>query len=224
MRVPDPLFAHAPRSLTAWADPCLSCEAMPTHRPAPADACASGPARGRERTPEMSDITMPSSSTLVGHQVRELVYAYRPARDAEGRVLRVPSLILSDPRAVARVSHALLAGQPVEVFAVACLSARHRLLAWHLVARGTRDGAAISIPDVFVPACVTPGTTGLVTVHNHPSGDPTPSPEDVTLTAKLRAAAALLDLALLDHLIVGDEGRYFSFREAGRLGEPPAGR
>jgi DNA repair protein RadC len=107
---------------------------------------------------------------------------------------------------------------------VACLSARHRLLSWHLVARGTRDGAAISIPDVFVPACVTPGTTGLVTVHNHPSGDPTPSPEDEALTTKLCAAATLLDLALLDHVIVGDEGRYYSFREAGLLGATPADR
>jgi DNA repair protein RadC len=172
----------------------------------------------------MSGLPIPSSDPLGGHQVRELVVAYRPARYVDGRILRVPSLILSDPRAVARVSLALLAGQPVEVFAVACLSTRHRLLAWHLVARGTRDGAAISVPDVFVPACVTPGTTALVTVHNHPSGDSTPSPEDEALTTKLCAAAALLDLALLDHVIVGDEGRYYSFREAGQLGATPAGR
>ena len=71
------------------------------------------------------------------------------------------------------------------------------------------------LPDVFVPACLTPGTTALLVVHNHPSGDPTPSPDDARLTARLAQAADLLDMPLLDHLIVGDAGRYFSFREAG---------
>ena len=61
------------------------------------------------------------------------------------------------------------------------------------------------MPDVFVPACLTPGTTGLMVVHNHPSGDPTPSPDDARLTLRLCAAADVLDLPLLDHLIVGDE-------------------
>jgi DNA repair protein RadC len=55
-------------------------------------------------------------------------------------------------------------------------------------------------------------------VHNHPSGDPSPSADDAALTARLEAAAAVLDLTLLDHLIVGEEQRYFSFRAAGRLG------
>jgi hypothetical protein len=52
---------------------------------------------------------------------------------------------------------------------------------------------------------------------NHPSGDPTPSPDDARLTLRLAQAADILDMPLLDHLIVGDAGRYFSFREAGTL-------
>jgi len=68
---------------------------------------------------------------------------------------------------------------------------------------------------VFVPACLTPGTTALLVVHNHPSGDPTPSPDDARLTLRLAQAADILDMPLLDHLIVSDAGRYFSFREAG---------
>ena len=73
------------------------------------------------------------------------------------------------------------------------------------------------MPDVFVPACVTPGTTGLIVVHNHPSGDPTPSQDDARLTVRLCQAADVLVIGLLDHLIVGDAERYFSFREAGAL-------
>jgi len=54
-------------------------------------------------------------------------------------------------------------------------------------------------------------------VHNHPSGGPAPSPDDARLTIRLAQAADVLDIALLDRLIVGDAGRYFSFREAGTL-------
>jgi len=136
-------------------------------------------------------------------------------------VIGVPTLVLGNPRAAAATLAPLLADQPVEVFAVACLSSRHRLLAWHVLSRGTRSSAPISMPDVFVPACLTPGTTGLIVVHNHPSGDPTPSPDDSALTRRLQAAADILDLPLLDHLIVGEGQRYFSFKEAGWLPSRP---
>lgn len=159
-----------------------------------------------------------------GHRVRELVCAYRPLRDSDGRVVDVPTVLLKDPRTAAVVLAPLIADQTVEVFAVACLSTKHRLLAWHVLSRGTRASTPVSMPDVFVPACLTPGTTGLMVVHNHPSGDPTPSPDDARLTLRLCAAADVLDLPLLDHLIVGDEHRYFSFREAGLMEAVPSSR
>jgi DNA repair protein RadC len=165
----------------------------------------------------MSNPLCSSSTSPRGHRVRELVCVYRPLRDSEGRVVDVPSLALSTPRVAASTLAPLLAGEPVENFGVACLSTRHHLLAWHILARGTRTSAPVSIPDVFVPACLTPGTTALIVVHNHPIGDPSPSPEDARLTARLSTAADVLDIALLDHLIVGDAGRYYSFSEAGTM-------
>ena len=161
---------------------------------------------------------MPSTSpdTLARrHRVREFVCTYRTLRDDQGQAVRLPSEALSDPRTAAATLAPLLANETVEVFAVACLSTRHRLLAWHVLSRGTRSSTSISLPDVFVPACLTPGTTALLVVHNHPSGDPTPSPDDARLTLRLAQAADILDMPLLDHLIVGDAGRYFSFRESG---------
>lgn len=152
-----------------------------------------------------------------GHRVRELVLAYRSLRNSDGRVIDVPAVALNNPRNAAAVLSPLIADQPVEVFGVACISTRHRLLAWHVLSRGTRDSTPVSLPDVFLPACLTPGTTGVMVVHNHPSGDPTPSPDDARLTLRLCAAADVLDIALLDHLIVGDEGRYFSFHEGGQI-------
>jgi DNA repair protein RadC len=120
---------------------------------------------------------------------------------------------LNTPRIAAETLGPLLTHEPVEVFGVACLSTKFRLLAWHVLSRGTRASTPVSMPDVFVPACITPGTTGLIVVHNHPSGDPTPSQDDARLTVRLCQAADVLDIGLLDHLIVGDAGRYFSFRE-----------
>ncbi len=157
------------------------------------------------------------NSLASGHRVREFVCTYRPLRNDQGQAVRLPSEALSDPRIAAATLAPLLASETVEVFAVACLSTRYRLLAWHVLSRGTRSSTPISLPDVFVPACLTPGTTALLVVHNHPSGDPTPSPDDARLTLRLAQAADILDMPLLDHLIVGDTGRYFSFREAGTL-------
>lgn len=161
-------------------------------------------------------IPSPEPHTPVRRQiVRELVCSYRTLRDDAGQPFRLPTIALSDSRTVATILAPLLAHQPVEVFGVACLSARHRLLAWHIASRGTRSGALVSMPDVFLPACVTPGCVGIVALHNHPSGDPSPSPEDAVLTTRLRAAAEVLGIDMLDHVIVGEIGRYYSFREAG---------
>ena len=167
------------------------------------------------RSPDMHH--SPNDYAGGGHRVREFVCTYRTLRDDEGQAVRVSTLALSDPRTAAATLGPLLAKEAVEVFAVACLSTKHRLLAWHVLSRGTRSSTSISIPEGFVPACLTPGTTALLVVHNHPSGDPTPSPDDARLTIRLAQAADVLDIALLDHLIVGDAGRYFSFREAGTI-------
>src|SRR5436190_18287478 len=172
----------------------------------------------------MSNASPSHPARARGHRVRELVCTYRPLRDHDGRVVPLATSHPTDPRTAAMMLAPLLADQPVEVFAVACLSTKNRLLAWHVLSRGTRTSTPVSIPEVFVPACLTPGTTGLMVVHNHPSGDPTPSADDARLTLRLCAAADVLDLPLLDHLIVGDEHRYFSFREAGLMGATPAGR
>lgn len=168
-----------------------------------------------------------STSSIVvapgGHRVRELVCAYRPLRDHHGLVVRLSTVLLTTPRTAAGALAPLLRGEPVEVFAVVCLSTKQRLLAWHLLSRGTRASTPVSIPDVFIPACLTPGTTGILVLHKHPSGGPVPSADDVALTTRLRAAAAILDLSVLDHLIVGEGEQYYSFREAGHFSPSPVG-
>jgi DNA repair protein RadC len=101
-----------------------------------------------------------------------------------------------------------------EGFHVVLLDVRGRLLRAVQVAEGSLSQCPVSPRDALRPA-VREGAHGLVFVHNHPSGDPSPSPDDVDLTARLKAAAEVVGVLARDHVIVAASG-YYSFVEAGR--------
>jgi DNA repair protein RadC len=107
-----------------------------------------------------------------------------------------------------------VAHEDAEEFHVVLLDVRGRLLGRRLISRGSISQCPVSPRDVLRPA-VREGAHSVVFVHNHPSGDPTPSPEDVDLTGRLRAAAELVGVLARDHVIVA-AGGYYSFVEAGR--------
>ena len=110
-----------------------------------------------------------------------------------------------------------LAHEEVEHFLVLALDAQNRPRAEVLVARGGRNSCSVHPAEAFKPL-VRRGSLAAILVHNHPSGDPSPSPEDVALTRRMVAAGRLLGVAVLDHVIVASEG-YYSFLEAGVLEE-----
>jgi DNA repair protein RadC len=84
---------------------------------------------------------------------------------------------------------------------------------------GNLAGTSVRVGEVYRDA-VRRQAAGIVVVHNHPSGDPSPSGEDLRLTAELAEAGRLLDVELLDHLVIG-HGRWMSLRACGALGQPP---
>ena len=98
---------------------------------------------------------------------------------------------------------------------IMCLTTKHRVIAYHEVSRGILDSTLVHPREVF-RAAILANAAGIVAGHNHPSGDPTPSPDDIALTRRLAAAGEVLGVPLLDHIIVGD-GRYYSFKEVGCL-------
>jgi DNA repair protein RadC len=106
-------------------------------------------------------------------------------------------------------------GRLVEQFGVVLLDTKHRVMRTTIVASGTLDSTVVEPRDVFREA-VQSAASAVVVFHNHPSGDPLPSPDDEELTWRLRAAGVLMGIALIDHVILGD-GRYFSFKDRGRL-------
>ena len=101
--------------------------------------------------------------------------------------------------------------QGVEQTGVVLLDTRHRVLRSKLLSIGSLDASLVHPREVFREAVVS-GASAVVVFHNHPSGDPAPSREDVDLTRRLVAAGEIMGIALLDHLILADS-RYYSFRE-----------
>ena len=86
--------------------------------------------------------------------------------------------------------------------------------------QGSTNQAQVRVGEIFRDA-IRHNATAIVLVHNHPSGDPTPSSADVSLTAEVVAAGRLVDIAVLDHLIIG-QGRHASLKRLG-LGFPRQG-
>lgn len=127
------------------------------------------------------------------------------ARDMKG------SDALSSPKAVLDFARTALAGQGSECFLAIFLNAKNRVLDQRIVHEGTIDHAIV-YPRRIIEQALAARAAGLILVHNHPSGDPTPSDEDRRLTKSIQDAARPLDIRVLDHIIVGREG-YCSFAE-----------
>ena len=107
-----------------------------------------------------------------------------------------------------------LAQEKAEEFHIVLLDVRGRLLGRRLISRGSLTQCPVSPRDVL-RAVIREGAHGVIYVHNHPSGDCTPSDSDHDLTQRLCAAAELVGVVARDHVIIGSDG-YYSFVEAGR--------
>lgn len=131
---------------------------------------------------------------------------------AEDRPERTP---VRSPRDVFSVMAPRLQDLQVEEFHVLILDAQHRLERDVVVTRGILNSSLVHPREVFAEA-IAERAAAINLVHNHPSGDPTPSADDRNVTDQLVAAGRLLDIPVHDHLIFG-HGRYTSFAESGLI-------
>jgi len=122
---------------------------------------------------------------------------------------------LRTPRDVWAAFAPRLEDLPVEEFHVAVLDAQHRLERDITITRGILNSSLVHPREVFREA-IAERAAAIILVHNHPSGDPTPSADDRSITAQLVAAGRLLDIPVADHVVIG-RGRYLSFAEGGLL-------
>ena len=136
-----------------------------------------------------------------------------------GRRLSVERVVESrrirSPADVYRICSPGMSDLDHEEFRVLALDTQNRVIRELVITRGILNGSLVHPREVF-RAAIVEAAAGVVAVHNHPSGDPTPSPEDREVTRQLRDAGTVVDIPLHDHVIVGT-GKYFSFAEAGLL-------
>lgn len=122
---------------------------------------------------------------------------------------------IRSPEDVARLLADRLRDLEVEEFHLLALSAQRDVLREVLISRGVLTGSLVHPREVFRPA-IAEAAAGIIVVHNHPSGDPTPSPEDRAVTGQLVAAGAVIGIPVLDHVIVAGD-RWISFASQGML-------
>jgi DNA repair protein RadC len=122
---------------------------------------------------------------------------------------------IREPEDVARLFQGRLRDLQVEEFHLLALDSQSQVLREVLVTRGLLNSSLVHPREVF-RAAIAEAAAGIIVVHNHPSGDPTPSAEDRAVTQQLAAAGRLLDLPLYDHVIIAGD-RFVSFATAGLL-------
>lgn len=136
--------------------------------------------------------------------LRELTYRYRTRLDSNGEAVRV-ARSLDNWDATAAVLGQLLEDEAVEVLGVLCLTTRRQIICWHEVSRGGLAGTSCQVADVLRPAIIA-NAAAVVVAHNHPSGDPEPSEDDLRATRMICEAGALMGVRVVDHLVVGYRG------------------
>ena len=147
-----------------------------------------------------------------------LVAAFALARKMAAEQAREAPL-LDTPDAVANAIREEIRLRPVETFFVILLNTRRRLISWEKISDGILDSILVHPREVF-KAAITANASAIVLVHNHPSGDPTPSEADIKVTRDLIRAGQLLKIDVLDHVVLGKatadrQKDFLSLRELG---------
>ena len=119
-------------------------------------------------------------------------------------------------REIAHVVGEITAGNFDESFYAVALDAKNRIVHVYPSAKGTNSNVVVNIGDLFRAALIA-GASGIATVHNHPSGDPSPSVEGRQLTVRVKQASDLLGVRYVDNIVVGENGSYWSASEKGEM-------
>ena len=133
----------------------------------------------------------------------------------DGRVATLEPTIIRTPADTLPILEAELSELAYERFVALSLNTKSHVIAVLPVSNGSLNASIVHPRELFQRAILS-NFASLIIAHNHPSGDPTPSPEDLALTRRLVEAGELLDSPILDHVILG-YGRYVSFKEKGLI-------
>lgn len=123
---------------------------------------------------------------------------------------------MESPKEAASLAKMFLGDVDRECIVVCATDTKMKPVHIQLVGMGAINHCPVSIPELFKAALLS-NAANILLFHNHPSGDVTPSEEDIQLTKRVVEAGKLLGIPLLDHIILGEENHFYSFRESGRI-------
>ena len=127
----------------------------------------------------------------------------------------VPKPKISSPEDVYRQLYPRMREKKREMFIELCLDTKNQIIKEETISMGSLNANIVHPREVFKTA-LSESAAHIIVAHNHPSGDPTPSREDIEITKKLVETGKIIGIDLLDHVIIGD-GRHFSMKEAGHI-------
>lgn len=168
----------------------------------------------RERQPPPSQLSFlaPDDAHMVHMMRRFLAEASRIYETRTGASLENP-VMLTKPAEVYEFLRLEMAGLEQEQLRVLSLTTKHHVISAPTVYQGTIGSTPIRVAEIFRPAIVA-NAAAIIVAHNHPSGDPAASPDDIHATKTLIEAGRLLDIPVLDHIIIAARG-FVSLRETG---------
>lgn len=140
--------------------------------------------------------------------IREIEVKFKPL-DSE-------RIRLQNPELVVKFIQEKIGNEARENFVLLCVDSKNNVVSYSLISIGTISEAVVHPREVFLPAILSKAQ-GFIVAHNHPSGSITPSAEDINATTRLKDAAKLLGIPMLDHIIVGCGGVHYSMQENGFL-------
>lgn len=127
---------------------------------------------------------------------------------------RIPSTTISNPNAAAALVRSFYESSPVELFGAIYLNSANGVIAFSVVSSGILNSSLVHPREVFNRALLA-NAAGVILIHNHPSGNPEPSGEDVRITKQLAEAGRVLGIPVHDHVIITPDGKYTSLAERG---------
>ncbi len=136
------------------------------------------------------------------------LYTHRVTRHKIGEVAAIR---VERPQALAEFMAGIVEGATQESMFAVAFDGRNNVISVDEIYKGTATGTSVRISELFKPLIVL-GGVGLAVVHNHPSGDPEPSEQDIEITSEIIRAGRILDIEVLDHLVIGDGGKFTSIR------------
>jgi len=141
--------------------------------------------------------------TIKSLEVREIEYSYdkRPKISGMDDVVQVVKPMIADPNK--------------EFFMALYLNTKNGVLKQEIISIGSLNANIVHPREIFKTACMI-SASSIIVAHNHPSGDPSPSREDIEITKKLSEAGKMMGIELLDHVIIGFD-RNYGFKESGQL-------